>query len=61
MEKFQIDCYNILTFGIDIIGSYVNIIRALVFCIILHLFLLHVLLEGEEVLTLGFFFHKLSI
>ena len=31
MEKFKVDCYNILTIGIDIIGFRVNIISELVF------------------------------
>ena len=47
MEKFKVDCYNILTIRIDIIGFCVNIIGELVTSIILHLFLLHILLEGE--------------
>ena len=38
---------HILTIGIDIIGFCVKIISELVFSIILHLFLLHILLEGE--------------
>ena len=46
MEKFLVDCYNILTIGISILGFFVNIISELVFSIILHLFLLF-LLEGE--------------
>ena len=45
--KVQVDCYIILTIGIDIIEFHVNIISELVFSIILHLFLLHNLLEGE--------------
>ena len=48
MEFFEVDCYDILTIGIDIIGFDVNIIRELVFTIILYLFLLHILLEGED-------------
>ena len=36
-----------LTVGIDIIGFDINIISELVFIIILYLFLLHILLEGE--------------
>ena len=36
-----------LTIGIDITGFCVNIISELVFSIILHFFLLHILLEGE--------------
>ena len=47
MEKFRVDCYDILTVGIDIIGLDVNIISDIGFTIILYLFLLHVLLEGE--------------
>ena len=47
MGKFEVDCYKILTIGIDIIRFCVNIIGELVFSIILHLFLFHVLLEGE--------------
>ena len=44
MEKFLVDCYNILTIRIDIIGIYMNIISELVFFIILHLFLFYILL-----------------
>ena len=47
MEKFYIDCYDILTIGIDIIGFHVNIISELSFTIIVYLFFLHILLEGE--------------
>ena len=47
MEKFKIDCYDILTIGIDIIEFNVNIISELFFTIILHSFLFHILLEGE--------------
>ena len=47
MEKFYIDYYDILIVGIDLIGFDVNIINELVFTIILYLFLLHILLEGE--------------
>ena len=47
MEKFKVDCYDILTVWIDIIGFDVNIISKLVFTIILYLFLLHILLDGE--------------
>ena len=47
MENFKVDCYDILIIGIDIIGFDVNIIGELVFIIILYLFLLHILLEGE--------------
>ena len=47
MEEFRVDCYDILTIGIDIIGFDVNIISDLGFTIILYLFLLHILLEGE--------------
>ena len=45
--KFKVDCYNILIVGIDIIGFDVNILSDLDFTIILYLFLLHILLEGE--------------
>ena len=47
MEKFQVDCYDILTIGIDIIGFDINITSELDFTIILYFFLLHILLEGE--------------
>ena len=47
MEKFKVDCYDILTVGIDIIGFDVNIISDLGFTIILYLFLLLIHLEGE--------------
>ena len=47
MKRFKVNCYNILTIGIDIIGFCINIISELVFSIILHIFLLHILLEGE--------------
>ena len=38
MEKFQANCYNILTIGIDIIRFHANISSELVLSIILHLF-----------------------
>ena len=44
---FEVDYYNILIIGIDIIRLHMNIISKLVFSIILHLFLLYILLEGE--------------
>ena len=47
MEKFKVDCYDILIVEIDIIGFNVNIINELFFTIILHPFLFHILLEGE--------------
>ena len=47
MKKVHVDCYDILTFGIDIIGFDVNIIDDLGFNIILYLFLLHILLEDQ--------------
>ena len=47
MEKFKVDCYDILAIGIDIIGFNVNIISDLGFSIILYLFLLYIILEGE--------------
>ena len=47
MKNFKVDYYNILTIGIDNIESYVNIISELVFSIILHIFQLHILLEGK--------------
>jgi len=47
MERFWVDCYDILTVEIDIIGFDVNIISELVFTIILYLFLLHIHLEDE--------------
>ena len=47
MENFKVYFYDILTVGIEIIEFDVNIIRELVFTIILYLFLLHILLEGE--------------
>ena len=40
IEKFYIDCYGILTVGIDINRFRINIISELVFTIILYLFLL---------------------
>ena len=46
-ENFRVDCYDILAIGIDIIGFDVNIISDSGFTIILYLFLLHILLEGE--------------
>ena len=45
--KITIACYNNLTIGTNIIEFYVNIISDLGFIIILYLFLLHNLLEGE--------------
>ena len=45
--KFQVDCYDILTIGIDIIRFDIKIISELVFSIILYLFLFHIHLEGE--------------
>ena len=48
MEKFKVDCYNILVVGINIIEFHVNIISELVFLIILHLFLLHILLKDDR-------------
>ena len=47
MKKFEVDCYDILTIRIDIIGFDVNIISKFVLTIILCLFLLHILFEGE--------------
>ena len=47
LEKSYVDCYDILTIGIDIIGFNVNTINELVFTIILYPFLYHILLEGE--------------
>ena len=47
IEKFLVDRYNILSVHIVIIGFHVNILSELVFSIILHLFLLHILLEDE--------------
>ena len=44
---FWIDCYDIITIGIDIVGFCVNIVSELVLSIILHLVLLHIFLEGE--------------
>ena len=38
MEIFSIDCYDILTVGIDIIGFDINIISELVFTINLYIF-----------------------
>ena len=61
MEKIQVDCYNILTVGIGIIRFHVNKISELDFSIILHLFLLYILLEGEYYnLFACDCFHKLS-
>ena len=56
-EKFYVDCYNILTFGIGIVRFHYNIIRELEFLIILHLFLLYIFLEGKYYIffTFGFF------
>ena len=61
MEKFQVDCYNILTIGIGIIRFHVNIISELDFAIILHDFLLYIFLEVEyyNFFACGFF-HRLS-
>ena len=39
MEKFKVDCYDILIVGIDIIEFDINIISELVFTIILYVFL----------------------
>ena len=47
MKKFLVDCYDILTVGIEIIEFDINIISELVFTVILYLFLLHIPLEGE--------------
>ena len=47
MKKFKVDYYIILTIGIDIFEFDVNIISDIGFTIILYLFLLHFLLEGE--------------
>ena len=47
MEKFLVDCYDILIVGIGIIEFDVNIISELVFTTILYFFLFHILLEGE--------------
>ena len=61
MEKFYVDCYDILTVGIDIIRFDINIISELVFTIILYLFLLHIHLEGKYLSFFTYnFFHKLS-
>ena len=61
MEKFQVDCYDILIVGIVIIGFDVNLISDLDFTIILYLFLLHILLGGgyKKNFTCNFF-HELS-
>ena len=47
LEKFKVDCYDILTIGIEIIGFNVNTINELILTIILYSFLYHILLEGE--------------
>ena len=47
MEKFYADCYNILTIRIDNIRFQIIKITDTVSFIILHLFALHTLLEGE--------------
>ena len=47
MEKFLVDCYDILIVQIYIIGFHVNIISELGFFFILNLFLRHIPLEGE--------------
>ena len=47
LEKFKVDCYNILTVGTYSIGFDINIIGDLGFTIILYLFLLNIFLEGE--------------
>ena len=44
---FKVECYDILTIWIDIIGFAVNIISKLFFTIILYLFLLQIFLSGE--------------
>ena len=46
-EKTTIACYNIFIVEINIIEFHVNIISDLGFTIILYLFLLCILLEGE--------------
>ena len=43
----ELNFYNFFIIGIDTIGFCVNIIRNLVFSIVLLFFLLHILLEGE--------------
>ena len=47
MEKFFVDCFDILIVGIDFIEFDVKIISEFIFTIILYLFLLHIHLEGE--------------
>ena len=47
LEKFLVDCFDILTIGIEIIEFDIKIISELAFTIILYLFLLHIRLEGE--------------
>ena len=46
-EKLTIDCYNILTFGINIIKFYVNTISHLGLTINLYLYLLYNFLKGD--------------
>ena len=47
MEKFKVDCNDILTIEIDIFRFEIKIISESVFTIIFYLFLLHIHLEGE--------------
>ena len=47
MEKFHVDCYNVLMVEIDIIRFFVNLVGDYLFSIILHVFLLHIVLERK--------------
>ena len=53
--KIAIDCYSILTIGINIIEFYVDIISDLGFIIILYLYLLYNFLKGDSILNYFFF------
>ena len=60
MEFFNVDCYDILTIGLDIIRFGINITSELVFIIILYFFLLHIHLEGGYLsFFICNFFHEL--
>ena len=57
MEKFRVDCYDILTVEIDIIGFEVNIISDLGFTIILyHFYFIFFWKVNTKVFSLGVFF-----
>ena len=62
MEKFQVDCFDILIVGIDIIGFDVKInFSELVFTIILYLFyFIFIWKVNTKVFSLVISFYKLS-